>query len=122
VFAFDTNPEDRDNFASDFDRESSQEMQLLRRLDHVAIGAAGHHAVLQPSGGRKFVRKPNADRKQDNRDDQARDCAVPAAAWVNIRHRRSLSNTKCGNTGPAFFHDRRVCFYVPPKSIATLRR
>jgi hypothetical protein len=69
VFAFDTNPEDRDNFASDFDRESSQEAQLLRRLDHVAIGAAGHYAVLQPSSGRKFVRKPNADHKQDNRDD-----------------------------------------------------
>jgi hypothetical protein len=113
------NPEDRDNFASDLGRESLRKTQLSRRLDHVAIGSARHHAVLQPASGGKFVRKPNADHKQDNRDDQARDCPAPAVAWVNIWHRRSLSNAR---RHPAFIHDRRVCVYVPPKSIATLWR
>src|ERR1700730_9561479 len=49
---------------------------LSRRLDHVAIGPACHHAILQLAGGGEIAREPDADRKQDDGNNKAGDGAV----------------------------------------------
>src|SRR6516165_9597134 len=53
-----------------------REKLLARGLDHIAIGSAGHHAILHLARGGQIVGQPNADGQQDDRDDKARDRAT----------------------------------------------
>jgi hypothetical protein len=58
---------------------------LSRRLDHIAIGAARHDAVLHLAGCGQIAREPDSDRKQDNGDQKAGDGAAAVIALVGIR-------------------------------------
>ena len=57
---------------------------LSRRLDHVAIGPARHHAVLHLACGGKIARKPDADRKQHDRDDEPGNRAAAVVAGIGL--------------------------------------
>jgi hypothetical protein len=58
---------------------------LSRRLDHVAIGASGHDAVLKLAGSGQIVREPYPDGKQDHGDDEAGNGTTAIVALVGIR-------------------------------------
>jgi len=55
---------------------------LSRRLDHVAIGPARHHAILQLAGGGQIACEPETDRKQHDGDHEACDGARAAVGLV----------------------------------------
>jgi len=73
-----------------------REKLLARGLDHIAIGSAGHHAILHLARGGQIVGQPNADGQQDDRDDKARDRATPAVALFRIGHSASLAGMRSG--------------------------
>jgi hypothetical protein len=80
--------------------------RLSRRLDHVAIGAPRHDAVLQLAGGGQVARKPDPDGKQDDSDDKAGNSAAPIVALVGIR----------------FGHGRSLLAHAPEKCVAVFPR
>jgi hypothetical protein len=62
----------------------SNAARLSRRLDHIAIGAPRHDAILQSAGSGQVVRKPDADSKQDNCDQKAGNGAAAVVALVGF--------------------------------------
>jgi hypothetical protein len=57
---------------------------LSRRLDHVAIGSAGQHAVLQLARRGEIMGEPDPDRKQDDRDHKAGDRAAAVVTLFGV--------------------------------------
>jgi len=68
--------------------DSRSTEELSSRLDDIAVGAAGHQAVLHPARGRKISRQPHPERQKRSRDDQADHRAAPAIALFGVRHLR----------------------------------
>ena len=60
-------------------------MSLSGRLDDVAIGAPGHHAILHLAGGGEIAGEPDADREQDNGDEEPGDGPKAAIAGILFR-------------------------------------
>ena len=66
--------------------DSRSTEELSSRLDDIAVGAAGHQAVLHPARGRKISRQPHPERQKRSRDDQADHRAAPAIALFGVCH------------------------------------
>ena len=75
---------------------------LSRRLDHVAIGASRHDAVLHLAGSGQIAREPDSNGKQDNGDQEAGDGAAAVIALVGIRfgHRTVALSKRTKPLGP----------------------
>jgi hypothetical protein len=66
-------------------------LPLLRGLDHVAIGSARHHAILQLAGRAQLAREPDAKGKQHDGDHKSYHRTTAVIASLRFGHRPSAA-------------------------------
>ena len=58
----------------------------VHRLDHIAVGAAGHQAILHLAGRREIVGQPQAETDHDRCEHESRDRSTPPVACILLAH------------------------------------